>query len=216
MITAVESTEMRSEEFEQLVLEHCDLLYTVALRLTHNPADAEDLVQNTLVKAMRFHHRFKKGTYIKAWLLTILRNTFINDYRQRSRRPTFVELTGMEPAPAHAPEPQIAFEPGEENLCGFVESLDDEIKSAIEMLPQTFKQAVIMADLADMTYQEIASAMHSPLGTVMSRLYRGRKLLREQLADVARARRIGLRYRCPAPNEAATECLVTQTPALVL
>ena len=88
----------RSPEYEKLVLEHCDMLYAVALSLTRNPTEAEDLTQNTLVKALRFHDKFREGTYIKAWLLTILRNTFINEYRRRARRPAFVELTGAEAA----------------------------------------------------------------------------------------------------------------------
>ncbi len=88
----------RSQEFEEQVLEHMDMLYAVALRLTRNVADAEDLTQNALVKALRFHDKFKEGTYIKAWLLTILRNTFINEYRKRSRTPISVELTGTEAA----------------------------------------------------------------------------------------------------------------------
>jgi RNA polymerase sigma-70 factor, ECF subfamily len=181
----------RSHEFEQLVLDHLDMLYAVALRLTRNTADAQDLTQNTVVKALRFHSNFREGTYIKAWLLTILRNTFINEYRRKARRPTFVELTGAEPADPTSPDPEVAFGPQTESTNELMELLDDEVKQAIESLPDDFRLAVIMADLEDKSYKEIAEAMHCPLGTVMSRLYRGRKLLREQLQDYARSRRLG-------------------------
>ena len=179
----------RSQEFERLVLDHSDILYAVALRLTRNRTDAEDLTQNTLFKALRFHDKFKEGTYIKAWLLTILRNTFINEYRRKTRRPTFVELSGTEAAPETAPDPTVHFEPdgSREDL---LELLDDEVREAIDKLPADFRQAVIMADLEDKSYKEIADAMDCPLGTVMSRLYRGRKLLRDQLEDYAKQRRL--------------------------
>lgn len=180
----------RSKEFERLVLEHLDMLYAVALRLTRNPTDAQDLTQNTIVKALRFHNRFKDGTYIKAWLLTILRNTFINEYRRRVRRPDFVELTGSEAAVNTAPDPDIAFEPAEDSSTDLLELLDDEVKEAVESLPEDFRLAVIMADLKNKSYKEIAEAMDCPLGTVMSRLYRGRKLLRQRLYDYAKEHRL--------------------------
>lgn len=183
-------SEVRSKKFENLVLEHLGMLYAVALRLTRNATDAQDLTQNTVVKALRFHNQFKDGTYIKAWLLTILRNTFINEYRRRVRRPDFVELTGTEAAPDTAPDPEVAFEPAEGNSADLLELLDDEVKSAIESLPEDFRFAVIMADLKDKSYKEIAEAMDCPLGTVMSRLYRGRKLLRQRLYDYAKDRRL--------------------------
>jgi len=182
--------EKRSPDFEQQVLEHLDMLYAVALRLTRNPADAQDLAQNTAVKALRFHDKFKEGTYIKAWLLTILRNTFINEYRRKARRPTFVELTGAEPASSTAPDPDVFFEPARENRNDLLELLDDEVKQAVESLPDNFRLAVIMADLEDKSYKEIAEAMNCRLGTVMSRLYRGRRLLRERLYDYAKDRRL--------------------------
>ena len=168
------------------MLEHIDLLYAVALRLTHNSADAEDLTQNTVVKALRFHNKFKEGTYIKAWLLTILRNTFINEYRRKSRRPTEVDLSGIEAAPDSLPDPDIFFEPHAGSRKDLLELVDDPVRKAVEALPDDFREAVIMADLEDMSYKEIADVMGCPLGTVMSRLYRGRKMLRELLGDYAR------------------------------
>jgi len=166
------------------------MLHAVALRLTRNAADAEDLTQNTFVKALRFHGKFKEGTYIKAWLLTILRNTFINEYRRKARQPAFVELSGAEPAADTSPEAHqtAASPPGRAE--GLLELVDDEVKQAIETLPEDFRCAVIMADLEDMSYKEIAKVMDCPLGTVMSRLYRGRKLLRERLEGYARAHRL--------------------------
>lgn len=169
-------------------MEHVDLLYAVALRLTHNHADAEDLTQNTFVKALRFHDKFKAGTYIKAWLLTILRNTFINEYRRKSRRPLEVELSGIEAAPETMPDPEIFFEPQTGRREDLLELVDDPVRKAVESLPDDFREAVIMADLEDMSYKEIADIMGCPLGTVMSRLYRGRKLLRDSLEDYARHR----------------------------
>jgi len=166
------------------------MLYAVALRLTRNTADAQDLTQNTVVKALRFHSKFQEGTYIKAWLLTILRNTFINEYRRKARRPTFVELSGAEPAADTSPDPEVGYEPPTRDSSELLELLEDEVKRAVESLPEDFRQAVIMADLEDMSYKEIAEAMDCPLGTVMSRLYRGRKLMREQLYEYASERRL--------------------------
>lgn len=175
----------RSREFEEQVLEHLDMLHAVALRLTRNPADAEDLTQNALVKALRFHEKYKEGTYIKAWLLTILRNTFINEYRKRSRTPIAVELTGAETDDA---APQL--HPTGNRLQDMLELLDDEVRAALEDLPQDFRDAVVMADLEEKSYKEIAEYMDCPIGTVMSRLYRGRKILRERLSDYAQNLRL--------------------------
>ena len=166
------------------------MVYAVALRLTRNPEDAQDLAQNTIVKALRFHKQFKEGTYIKAWLLTILRNTFINEYRKKSRRPGFVELTGAETSADSGPDPAIAFKPRPDNAADLLELLEDEVKAAVEALPEDFRVAVIMADLQDKSYKDIAKALGCPVGTVMSRLHRGRRLLRDQLYDYAKDRRL--------------------------
>ncbi len=187
---AIEHPGIRSREFEDLVLGHLDMMYAVALRLTRNATDAQDLTQNTVVKALRFHDKFEEGTYIKAWLLTILRNTFINEYRRKVRRPTFVELSGAEPAKDDAPDPKVGYHPPDRKSESLLELLDDEVRNAIESLPDDFRQAVIMADLEDLSYKEIADTMKCPLGTVMSRLYRGRKLLREKLRDYAAGKRL--------------------------
>jgi len=181
----------RPSDFDDLVLEHVELLYAVALQLTRNPAEAEDLTQTTILKALRFHDKFKRGSYIKAWLLTILRNTFINEYRRRVRRPIFVQLSGTEAAPETSPDPEVGYHPGGRTYDEVLELLDDRVRFAIEGLPDEFRKPVIMADIEDKSYKEIAEAMDCPLGTVMSRLYRGRKLLRKELGEYAATRGLG-------------------------
>lgn len=183
----------RSKEFENLILEHMDMMYAVALKLTRNAADAEDLTQNTVVKALRFHDKFQEGTYIKAWLLTILRNTFINEYRRKARRPALVELNGTEAAQDKSTDPNVPMEVREGEREKLLELLDDEVRHALEAVPYDFRLPVIMADLEDKSYKEIAEVMDCPLGTVMSRLYRGRKLLREALESYAAERGVGVK-----------------------
>ena len=182
-------TSKRSSEFEREVVDHMNMLYAIALRLTHDPSEAQDLTQNTVVKALRFHAGFKEGTYIKAWLLTILRNTFINEYRRKVRGPAFVELTGAEPAAKTTLAAEAAVEPGPSSN-DLLELLDDEVREALDSLPEDFRSVVIMADLEDRSYKEIAELAGCPLGTVMSRLHRGRKLLRKQLGAYAQARHL--------------------------
>lgn len=194
--TGLEMTEqghpaVRSPEFDKLVLSHTGMLYAVALKLTRNSADAEDLTQNTILKALRFHGKFQQGSYIKAWLLTILRNTFINDYRRKVRRPAQVPLTGTELAPDNSADPHVNYELRGSNYADVVELLDDKVRRAIEELPEDFRMAVIMADIEDKSYKEIADIMRRPIGTVMSRLFRGRKLLREKLGDYAHEHGVG-------------------------
>lgn len=186
-VSFVSEYDQRSKEFENLVTDHMDILYAVALRFTHNTADAEDLVQNTVVKALKSYTKFEEGTFIKAWLLTILRNTFINDYRRTSRRPLHVELTGIEPAAnTYSPDPIVRTSQGDLSLDEPMELFDDEVRSAVENLPDNFRSAVIMADVEDKSYKEISDVMDCPIGTVMSRIYRGRELLRRDLHDYAR------------------------------
>ena len=192
----------RSREFDDLVLEHLEMLFAVALRLTRNVLDAQDLTQATLLKALRFHKGFEKGTYIKAWLLTILRNTFINDYRRKTRRPLFVELSGTEAAPDESPDSEVSHLATGPEYPQVVELLDDEVLHAIEEVPEEFRAAVIMADIEDKSYKEIAKIMGCPLGTVMSRLYRGRKILRKKLANYARSHRIAAMDAEPAAESA--------------
>lgn len=182
MATTESAGNERAEDFENRLIEHMDALYSVALRLTRNATDAQDLLQDAIVRALRFHDKFQEGTYLKAWLLTILRNTFINDYRKKARRPTMVEWTGAEFMPNMTADPDMGYYPEALKDKNVLELLDDDIRSAVEALPEGHRDTVIMADLRSMSYKEIATEMDCPLGTVMSRLHRGRRLLRETLA----------------------------------
>jgi len=175
-------TEKYTPEFEQEVVKYIDLVFSVAFRLTRNREDAQDLTQSTMVKAFRFHEQFEKGTNMKAWLLTILRNTFINEYRKKSKEPNKVELLGNEPAKSASPDsnvPGVIAQP--DSYEHLLELLDDPVRKALDSLPQEFRIAVIMSDLQDYSYKEIADVMNCPIGTVMSRLFRGRRLMREYL-----------------------------------
>lgn len=172
-------------EFEELALSHLDPLYSAALRLTKNERDAEDLVQDTCMRAYRFFDKFERGTNIKAWLFKILTNTFINRYRRRVKERSVVE--GVEREAVHerfisrdatdfAANPERYF---------FDRLLSDDVLRAIDQLPIDFRLVVILADLQEFSYKEIAEILECPVGTVMSRLFRGRKLLQKTLRDYA-------------------------------
>lgn len=175
------------QEFERVALPQLDSMYGVALRLTRNPAEAEDLVQDSVVRAYRFWHTFKSGTSVKAWLYTILRNTFINRYHRQSRRRSAqtdleaqLPALGSEAAVGHptstVPGPEMAMNQ---------RITRDRIMTALESVPEDYRMAVMMADLEGLSYKEIAEVMDCPIGTVMSRIYRGRKLLYKLLQDHA-------------------------------
>jgi RNA polymerase sigma-70 factor (ECF subfamily) len=175
----------RSEAFEAEVIEHLDAMFAAAIRLTRNRADAQDLVQESVARALRFHHKYKPDTYLRAWLLTIVRNTFINEYRKRCRRPQTVEWNGAEHVPNMIEDPDMGFYPEELRAKNVLELLSDDVRRAVDALPESHRLAVVMADLEDRSYKDIADALDCPLGTVMSRLHRGRRLLREALAGFA-------------------------------
>lgn len=166
--------------FEREALVHLDVLYRVALRLTANAADADDLVQETMLKAYRAWDQFTTGTNAKAWLLTILRHAFINEYRRRSRRPETVDVDAIEPfavfADVQDDDPQGAF---------FDRIVDDEVLRAIDALPEAFRETLVLSDVEGLSYQEIAGILEVPVGTVKSRLFRGRQLLQTKLYDYA-------------------------------
>jgi RNA polymerase sigma-70 factor (ECF subfamily) len=178
-----EAKQMR-EAFEALALEHFDALYNTAVRLTRNPSEAQDLVQETFLKAFRFYHRFEPGTNIKAWLFTILRNTYINVYRKAARQQQ-VDFDQIAPFYADTADPLVWEDRStvEDMLRHLVQ---DDVKRALEALPDDYRMVVLLADLEDLSYKEIAEIVGCPVGTVMSRLFRGRRLLRKSLAEFAK------------------------------
>src|ERR1700759_5163726 len=177
-------------QFADLAMEYMGSLYSAALRMTRNPADAEDLVQETYLKAYRAFGSFKAGTNLKAWLYRILTNTFINSYRARKRRPEQTELDDVEDLYLYRRlgglEAVSAGRSAEEEVLEhFTES---DIKEAVESLPEQFRMAVLLADVEGFSCKEIAEILDVPIGTVMSRLHRGRKALQKEVYEYAAQR----------------------------
>jgi len=176
--------------FSEQAMEHMPSLYTAALRMTRNPADAEDLVQDTYLKAYRGFGSFQEGTNLKAWLYRILTNTFINSYRAKKRRPEETDIDDVEnlylyrrlgglegAASGRSAEDEV--------LDHFTET---DVKEAVESLPEQFRLAVLLGDVEGFSYKEIAEILDIPIGTVMSRLHRGRRALQKRLYDFGRQR----------------------------
>jgi RNA polymerase sigma-70 factor (ECF subfamily) len=178
----------RRREFEQEALVHLDLLYNTAVQMTRNVPDAEDLVQETFVKAYRFFDKFKRGTNCKAWLFKIMKNNFINAFRKRSREPVRVDFEQIE-ARLEAEPTVVAPETAEPGRF-FEELLEDEVKEALDQLPFEFRMVTILSDIEGFSYQEIAEVMDCPIGTVRSRLSRARKFLQKKLYEFGRKRGI--------------------------
>jgi len=170
---------LKVEEFRTIALPHIESIYRSALHMTGNVSDAQDLVQDSYLRAYRFFDKFKRGTNVKAWMLKILRNLWINKYHRESRAPKMVDIRDIEASgvlkAGATPEDRI-----------FDGLLDDDITCAIDSLPENFRIAVTLSYLEGLSYKEIAEILDCPVGTVMSRLYRGRRLLRESLHDYAK------------------------------
>jgi RNA polymerase sigma-70 factor (ECF subfamily) len=172
-------------EFEALAVKHLDGLYAAALRLTKNQRDAEDLVQDTYLRAFRFFDRFERGTNIKAWLFKILTNTFINRYRRSVKERSLVDGPEQQAVQERVISRE-ATDQAENPEQHFIDRLlSDDVLEALDAVPIDFRMAVILADLQDFSYREIADILDVPVGTVMSRLFRGRRLLQKSLAGYA-------------------------------
>jgi RNA polymerase sigma-70 factor (ECF subfamily) len=177
-------------QFSDVAMEYMPSLYTAALRMTRNPSDAEDLVQETYLKAYRAFDRFQEGTNLKAWLYRILTNTFINSYRAKKRRPEESDIDDVESLYLYRRLGGLAGSTSgrsaEEEVLDHI--TDSEVKEAIEALPEQFRMAVLLGDVEGFSYKEIAEILDVPIGTVMSRLHRGRRALQSRLYEFGRQR----------------------------
>ncbi|MBS3944163.1 MAG: sigma-70 family RNA polymerase sigma factor [Melioribacter sp.] len=172
------------EEFEKEAIPHMDALYNFALKMTGDEDDADDLVQETYLKAFRFFDKFEKGTNCKAWLFRIMKNSFINDYRKQVKEPNKVDYEDVQNFYENIKSDEVESKHYEQDV--FSNLLDDEISKAITELHEDFRTVIILSDIEGFTYDEIADFVDIPVGTVRSRLHRARKMLYSQLYDYAK------------------------------
>ncbi|MDI6401903.1 sigma-70 family RNA polymerase sigma factor [Balneolaceae bacterium ANBcel3] len=176
----------KQEDFNAEIIPHLDATYNYALRLTTDPNDAEDLLQDSIVKAFRFFSSYQKGTNARAWLYRIVKNSYINNYRKASRQPqkvdydevaTYYETVRSEQSDTTDLQAQF-----------YRNEYDDDFKKALDNLPEDFRTPLLLCDVEDFTYEEIANMLDVPIGTVRSRLHRGRNLLKEKISQIAEKR----------------------------
>ncbi|HWP81856.1 MAG TPA: sigma-70 family RNA polymerase sigma factor [Bacteroidota bacterium] len=184
LISRTTRLKARHEEFEREALPHMDVLYNFALRTTGNEDDARDLLQETYLKAYRFWDKYEKGTNIRAWLFRIMKNSYINRYRKETKEPDKVDYTDVENFYNSIRAQFTDSNDLQEKL--FSGLLSDEVVKALESLPEDFRTVVILCDIEGLTYEEIAEFIDVPIGTVRSRLHRGRKLLQAKLLEYAK------------------------------
>lgn len=202
-VMTTDAIEMR-DLFEEQALPFIDQLYAAAMRMTRNPSDAQDLVQETFVKAFAAFKQFEQGTNLKAWLYRILTNTFINTYRKKQREPFQGTIDDLEDWQLGGAESRTAMTNRSAEAEAIDHLPDSAVKNALQSIPEDFRLAVYFADVEGFSYQEIAEIMKTPIGTVMSRLHRGRRLLRDLLAGYALERGLG--------TEAAGQTRTGSTP----
>ncbi len=209
MTTAhTKSHQVKLAEFEAIAMVHTEELYATALRLTKNERDAEDLLQDTYLKAFTFFHRFQKDTNCRAWLFKILTNTFINTYRRKAKEREILGADDLRPVEEklfNKERAAVLYNP-ERGLFGKL--ISEDVRKALRSLPIEFRMVVVLADLQGFSYKDIAYVLDCPVGTVMSRLFRGRKLMRRQLAEFAHTEGI-IRNPKPYLNDSTNRTRLT-------